>query len=190
MSKFLLSFILLIFAGYMMAQEAQHQYVGVDKCKTCHKTEKQGNQLGIWESSKHAGAYKTLLSEEAVKIAKEKGLDKAPSEAPECLKCHVSGYNVDASMKAETFSMEAGVQCETCHGAGADYRKKSIMQSREESIKNGMNPIAVDDGSAEKFCKTCHNSESPTFKEFDFAKSWDKIKHPVPEGGGDEAGGE
>lgn len=186
MSKFLLSFILLIFASSLIAQEAKHQYVGVDKCKICHKTEAQGNQFGIWESSKHAGAYKILLSDEAVKIAKEKGLTKAPSEAPECLKCHETAYNVDASMKAESFSAENGVQCESCHGAGADYRKMSIMKDRDASIKNGMNPIAISDGTAEKFCKTCHNSESPTFKAFDFAQYWEKIKHLVPEGGDGE----
>jgi hypothetical protein len=33
----------------------------------------------------------------------------------------------------------------------------------------------------ETFCKGCHNPESPTFKEMNFAESWDKIKHPVPE---------
>lgn len=184
MRKLILSFIVLSFTIFLMAQEdaSQHQYVGVSKCKICHKSEKQGEQFGKWEASKHASAYKALLSDEAVKIAKEKGLEKAPSEAPECLKCHVAGYNVDASMKDDKFAMEDGVQCESCHGPGSDYRKKSIMQDREASIKNGMRPIAVEDGSAEKFCKTCHNEESPTFKGFNFEEMWSKIAHPVPEG--------
>jgi hypothetical protein len=54
------------------------------------------------------------------------------------------------------------------------------MESREKSIENGMAAIALDDGSAEKLCKTCHNEESPTFKEFNFAEMWAKIAHPVP----------
>ncbi len=28
---------------------AQHAYVGATGCGMCHKTEKQGNQLGIWQ---------------------------------------------------------------------------------------------------------------------------------------------
>ena len=193
MRKLSLILLTLFFAVYLMAQDSagKHQYVGVAKCKTCHKTEKQGAQLAKWEASEHAKAYKTLMSEEAVKIAKEKGIAKAPHEASECLKCHVAGYSVDTSLKADSFVKEDGVQCESCHGAGADYRKKTIMKSREQSIKNGMAAIAVDDGSAEKMCKTCHNQESPTFKSFNFKEMWEKIAHPVPEGGGgDESEGE
>lgn len=193
MRKLMLSAIVLTFAVYLMAQDSagKHQYVGVAKCKTCHKTEAQGAQVAKWEASEHAKAYKTLMSEEAVKIAKEKGIAKAPHEAPECLKCHVAALNAPAELKGESFVMEDGVQCESCHGAGADYRKKTIMKNREEAIKNGMAAILVDDGSAEKMCKTCHNQESPTFKGFNFKESWAKIAHPVPEGGGgDEAEGE
>lgn len=189
MRKLILSIIVLSFTLYLAAQESaeKHNYVGVSKCKTCHKTAKQGEQLGKWEASGHAKAYKTLLSDEAVAIAKEKGLETAPSEAPECLKCHVTGHDADAGMKAESFSMEDGVQCEGCHGAGSDYRKKSIMKSREKSIENGMAAILVEDGSAEKQCITCHNEESPTYKEFNFAEMWAKIVHPVP--AADEAEG-
>jgi len=32
----------------------------------------------------------------------------------------------------------------------------------------------------EKTCTTCHNSESPTFKSFDFKTMWPKIAHPNP----------
>jgi len=29
-------------------------------------------------------------------------------------------------------------------------------------------------------CLTCHNKESPTFKDFDYDKQWEKIAHPKP----------
>jgi hypothetical protein len=32
----------------------------------------------------------------------------------------------------------------------------------------------------EKTCVKCHNSESPTFKEFNFAEASKKIAHPTP----------
>jgi hypothetical protein len=64
MRKLILSIIVLSFTLYLAAQESaeKHNYVGVSKCKTCHKTAKQGEQLGKWEASEHAKAYKTLLN--------------------------------------------------------------------------------------------------------------------------------
>jgi hypothetical protein len=73
------------------------------------------------------------------------------------------------------------VQCETCHGAGSKYKKKTIMKSREQSLANGMKAIFAKDGSAEKQCLECHNDKSPTHKEFMFAEMWKKIAHPRPE---------
>ena len=40
-------------------------YVGADKCKICHKTEKQGQQFPIWEGTKHAKTTEALTTEEA-----------------------------------------------------------------------------------------------------------------------------
>lgn len=161
--------------------DAVAMYIGVDGCKKCHRTTKQGKQFDIWKESAHSGAYETLKSPEAQKIATEKGLTVAAHEAPECLKCHVAGFDVDASMKKARFAMEDGVQCESCHGPGSKYKKKSVMKDRDASIAAGMTAILVADGTAEKQCVTCHNEESPTFKGFNFDEMWEKIAHPVPE---------
>ena len=32
----------------------------------------------------------------------------------------------------------------------------------------------------EKLCTGCHNSDSPSFKEFNYADAWAKIKHSKP----------
>lgn len=174
--------ILTALVGVSYAQTGGHQFIGAQKCKTCHKKPEQGEQFSKWQASKHANAFEALKSEAAAKIAKERGLNVAAVEAPECLKCHVAGYDADASMFGPKFAREDGVQCESCHGAGADYKKKKIMQDRALSIENGLNPILVEDGTAEKMCRTCHNEESPTFKEFDFQARWKEIAHPIPEG--------
>jgi nitrate/TMAO reductase-like tetraheme cytochrome c subunit len=142
----------------------------------CHKTEKQGNQLSIWQNSKHAQAYNVLKDAKADEIAKSKGFQTKAIETPECLKCHASGYNVDAKLIGEKFKVEDGVQCETCHGAGADYKSKKVMENKEEAIANGL----IVHANIEEFCITCHNAESPTYVEFNFETMWDKIKHPVP----------
>ena len=126
MKKLLILFVV-FFPMMLLAQN----YVGVDKCKTCHKKPDQGEQFTIWEKSAHAKAFKTLQGEEAAKIAKEKGLKTAAYEAPECLKCHVTGYDAPADKKESKFSAEDGVQCESCHGPGSEYKSKKIMQDRK-----------------------------------------------------------
>jgi hypothetical protein len=184
MAKLLLTVLVFLFSGYILAQdapEAKHSYVGAKACGMCHKTEKQGQQLKIWEGSPHANAFEALKSEKAAAIAKEKGLESPAYEAKECLKCHITEFGVDASLLDAKYEPNMGVQCESCHGAGSDYKKMSIMKDRDAAIKNGMNDINLEDGSAEKLCVTCHNEESPTFDGFKFDEMWGKIAHTIPE---------
>ena len=154
------------------------KFEGVKTCSMCHKKAEVGEQLKIWQGSKHANAYKTLQTEEADKIAMEKHGKKAV-EAKECLSCHAVGYDVDASLKGKKFKVEEGVQCESCHGAGSKYKKKSIMKDHAKAVAGGL--VEYKDMKAiEKQCITCHNKKSPTFKEFNFEKQWKKIAHNVP----------
>jgi len=44
----------------------------------CHETPEMGNQYGVWAASKHAQAYQTLLGEDALSIAKERGMKVLP----------------------------------------------------------------------------------------------------------------
>ena len=171
---YLLTIILLPITSIL--SQSGNTYVGAETCGMCHKTEKQGRQLSIWQNSAHAKAFETLKTDTANQIAKEKGFLKPASETWECLKCHVTGYNLDATMLGEKFKIEDGVQCETCHGAGSNYKSLKVMKSKEESIKNGL----IVHEKVEEFCTSCHNAESPTFKEFKFADMWEKIKHPTP----------
>ncbi|MGC8594943.1 MAG: cytochrome c family protein [Candidatus Kryptoniota bacterium] len=157
-----------------------HQYVGVQVCAMCHKTAKQGEQFQKWQASKHSQAYKTLLTAEAEKVAKEHGVKGKPSESPECLECHVTAYNAPASLLGPKFNKQDGVQCETCHGPGNDYKTMSIMKDRKKAAENGLILLSVKDGSAQKKCEECHNKKSPTFKGFDFSKMWAQIAHPIP----------
>jgi hypothetical protein len=175
---------LLLGAGAASAKD--HQYVGVKKCKTCHKKEAIGNQYGKWMDAEHSKAYDTLASEDAKKLAAKKGIDD-PQKAGECLKCHVTAYDVAPALVAKKFDVTKGVQCESCHGAGKDYRKKKIMVDQEKSKARGL--IIPD----EKLCLECHNDESPSWDPskytlangskagFDFEQAKEKIAHPVPE---------
>ena len=169
--------LVLIFSG-----QAQNKYVGVKMCAMCHKTEKQGKQFDVWQKSKHAEAYKILTSARADSIAKVKGLKKPAAASPECLTCHVTGFDLDASLLDKNFDYKDGVQCETCHGAGSSYKMITIMKDKAKAIVAGIREFK-DEAAIEKHCRTCHNEKSPVFKRFEFKEMWAKIKHSVPKSG-------
>jgi hypothetical protein len=164
-------------SGSAASEETQRMYVGVAKCKTCHKTEAQGLQFALWEKSAHAKAFATLAGEQAKAIAKEKGIED-PQKAEACVKCHVTAHGVDAKFLGEGFVAADGVQCESCHGAGGDYFKMATMKAvtKGETKPETVGLVLPN----REVCVTCHNSESPTFKEFDFEKMAAKIAHPIP----------
>lgn len=157
---------------------AQNKYIGTKMCGACHKQAKTGEAYTIWSKSAHASAFKVLQSDKAKEIAKTKGLKVAPSEAEECLACHVTGggtaKNVDKS-----FSIEEGVTCEACHGAASGYKTlHSNPANKEKAVKAG---LMLGDASNAKLCETCHNEKSPTFKGFKMEEYWKKIAHHLPE---------
>lgn len=170
---------IVLFIVVTFTVNAQNQFIGAQPCGMCHKNADQGEQLKIWQESAHANAYKTLLTEESDKIAADLGHSTKAAETEACLKCHASGYNAEASLLGKRFKIEDGVQCETCHGAGSEYKSKKIMEDHAKSVAAGMVDFS-DPGSIEKQCITCHNEESPTYKPFDFEKKWPEIAHPVP----------
>lgn len=181
MRRSLLWFAMLTFAcliggawGHAGAQDDQPEIIGSKKCKMCHKSKSKGEQYVIWEASAHARAFETLASEQALAIAKEKGIDN-PQEAAECLSCHTtSGAMADAPAGAK-YDVAEGVGCEACHGPGSLYKKKSVMKDREASVAAGL--LLPDEAT----CTGCHNEKSPTYKEFNYEERQAKIAHPVPE---------
>ncbi len=172
-----ISFLFVAFTAKSNDEKKTFKYIGVNSCaKMCHKSEKQGSQLSIWEASSHSKAYKTLLTAEADKICKELGKGEKAAESDFCLKCHVTGHGEAPALFEEKFSKEDGVQCEACHGPGSEYKSMKIMKDKQEAIKNGLNiPTNPAD-----YCIKCHNSESPTYKDFKFEEKWAKIKHYIP----------
>ena len=160
------------------ASAAEHKYVGVQDCARCHKKELIGDQYGVWKKADHSKAFETLKGDKAKKIAKEKGLSVPPSEADECVKCHATAHGLQkAQLMKKPLKLEDGVQCESCHGPGSDYRKKKTMADEKKAKAAG---LMLPD---EKTCTTCHNSDSPTWdaaKGFDFEAMKKKIAHPIP----------
>jgi hypothetical protein len=148
---------------------AENKYVGTKTCAMCHKAKDKGEAFPIWQKSAHAGAFKTLQSEAAIKIGKDKGLAKPPAESPECLKCHVTG--------GAAAEVKEGVTCEGCHGAASGYK---TLHTKAENKAKAVEAGLITGDASMKTCVTCHNSDSPTFKGFKAAEYWAKIEHKLP----------
>jgi hypothetical protein len=154
---------------------AENKYVGTKSCSMCHKAKDKGEAFVIWQKSAHANAFKTLESDAAKKVAKDKGIAKPPAEAPECLACHVTGGGTAKNVEP-TFSMQEGVTCEACHGPASSFKMvHTKAENKAKAVEAGLIT-----GNAAKKCETCHNAKSPTFKGFKMAEMWAKIQHPMP----------
>jgi hypothetical protein len=173
------------------AQDAS-LYVGTKTCAMCHKKDEVGNQFGKWQESAHAKAFEVLGSAEG-KAAGAKAGVADPQKSGKCLKCHSTAYNFTEELQVKgedggtaKIVPEDGVTCESCHGAGKNYKSKSVMEDRNKCIEGGMVYPAT------KSCAQCHNEQSPTWKAdryttkdgkkvgFDADVAYEKIKHPKP----------
>ena len=173
MKRVILGMIILVcFVFTLNMFSADATYVGSGKCKMCHKSEKSGKQFPLWQERKHSKAFSALTSEKAVDDAKKKGMDVAPADNPECLKCHSPLYEKAPELKEE------GVTCEACHGAGSAYKKMSTMKDHAKAVAAGMIDYSSADA-VKNMCLTCH--EKAHDKPFDFDAAWAQVKHAKPD---------
>ena len=149
-----------------MAIAGDHAYTGGAKCKMCHKIAKGGEVWQLWEASAHAKAFESLDAE------------KGETENPECLKCHTTGYGDGGYEPGQEDIDLTGVQCESCHGAGADYKISHSKAETKEAAFAEHGLLKPD----EKTCLKCHNEENPDPPEepWDYEKMWAKIAHSLP----------
>lgn len=175
------------------------EFAGNKACKICHNKSAEGAQWNKWASLKHANAYKVLQGDEAIAVATEAGLDKAPAESPQCLKCHVTAYDVETQKAPAKIALEDGVQCESCHGPASLHLAdaKKLMMKKDLAIDV---TVHITKGDA-TVCAKCHNAESPTWDPekytlkdgskagFDFEQAQKKIAHPNPKKEAAAAGG-
>jgi hypothetical protein len=157
------------------AKEApKPQYLGAEACKLCHTRKTVGGQFKIWKEEKHAKAFEVLATPQAKEVGAKQGVAD-PQKDPKCLKCHVTGFGLPEERYAKTYKASEGITCEACHGAAGLYVDEE--KHTKENAKSDKFGLVHPD---EKTCRTCHNPESPSYKEFDYQKFFDQIKHPVP----------
>lgn len=188
--------LLILVIGMNVLVGQDHAYIGADKCKMCHNKADKGAQYTVWAGTAHANAFEALKSPEAQKIAKERGLKTSADKAPECVVCHVTGFGKggyeikDDAFWAEVTDkgkptkevklMEAlqNVGCEVCHGPGDDYKSKKTMEGITAGTIDGASVGLIK--ADEQTCLGCHNSKSPSFKEFVYEERYKEIAHPRP----------
>ena len=125
--------------------------VGATKCGECHKFE-----VEAWKLTPHFKTFDTMhRSADGQKISAALGIKRIKSESL-CLTCH---YTVQS--KGGTAEPIAGVSCESCHGAAADWinihndKKLSREDRRTKSAAAGMiRPDNIYDVAAN--CYQCH----------------------------------
>ncbi len=160
------------------------KYIGPAKCKNCHSKEVNGNQYAAWLKMKHAKAYDLLGTPEAAKAGQEKGV-ASPQQDAKCLKCHVTAYEVPADLRSG-YDQATGVSCESCHGPGGKHLKARMAAAAgaDEGAEEDAGYVELPAGEVimpnVKTCKGCHNSESPTHKDFKCEERMEKVLHLNP----------
>lgn len=125
--------------------EAVDHYVGAEVCGRCHKAEYQQ-----WLTTPHARAWQTLV-------------DQKKDATPECVRCHVVGYQRPGGFKTADDAPKLGnVQCENCHGVGTQHE---AYAARKAEVP-------------EPVCRGCH--DATTSPVFQFALYRPHILHQVP----------
>ena len=167
------------------SRQEEIKYQGSKSCQKCHFQE-----YGAWQKTKMAQAFKALKPKEALEAKKKANLDpeKDYSKDAKCVACHVTGYGKPGGYPAivegkewtdkekERAPLMENVGCESCHGPGekASAFKKDNKEYKWADIAK-MGVVHPD----EKTCASCHNKDSPTFKEFDFKEKIGTDTHTI-----------
>lgn len=171
-----------------------HTYVGNSQCKICHNNPKEGGQWDKWKAEKHAHALDLLKTDEAKAAAAKAGVTGPPDQAPQCLKCHVTGYDEAKAAVPDKIKPEEGIQCESCHGPASEHLKDAKIVKMSPDKLGEVELLAHLVRPTEETCKGCHNDTSPTWKNdrftlpsgekvgFDFTQAWAIIAHDHPDG--------
>ncbi len=104
-------------------------YVGADACRECH-----ADQHAQWSQTPHARAMETLVA-------------AGRQNSPKCVQCHVVGFEKESGYRMSGSTPHlADVQCEICHGAGAEHVRTRAAADIRRS------PPA-------RLCFECHDQE-------------------------------
>jgi mono/diheme cytochrome c family protein len=131
-------------AAAMAGKTQDTPYVLSEACAQCHKAEYE-----TWKSSRHSHAFAALEQKQRV-------FDSA------CVGCHSLGFRQQGFVSVKATPQFANVQCESCHGPGAEHVKAPTAGNYKTPPKN-------------QSCLTCHDHDNSP--DFNFEKYWPVIAH-------------
>jgi mono/diheme cytochrome c family protein len=133
-------------------------YIGAKKCKACHM-----KQFKAWQKTNMATSFENLKPGAKAEEKTKAGLDpnKDYTTDKDCLRCHTTGYGKPGGfVSLEATPNLINVQCESCHGPGADFRKimKKNKKFKLEEVKAAGLLVPSE---TENNCMECHGGDSP-----------------------------
>ena len=153
-------------------------FVGSRACGECHT-----KAYEVWENTPHAHATDSLVSP-------PERQDISRHFDPECLSCHVTGWNPQKFFPyrtgyqslQETLAMQ-GSGCENCHGPGghhvaAENGDLEVGVEKLMALRQQMQ-ISLKEARTTK-CMECHDLDnSPDFHDPGaFDRYWEQVRHP------------
>ena len=154
------------------------KYNGPGSCaaSSCHGSVQPKNltpirqdEYSIWiAQDKHAKAFAALSNPVSLRMGKildtkcAAGNSCPPSQAPKCLACHA--LFVPPEQRAQTFEMDDGVSCESCHGPASGWLGPHTVKDwpHEKSVELGMYDTRNLIKRSEK-CLSCHLGTADKF---------------------------
>lgn len=114
------------------------------------------NEFIIWlRSDRHSQAWKSLQSEDGMIIARHLGISK-PEEDQKCLICHAT----TPISPAETFRIQDGVSCESCHGPASLWLKSHTKANTLSKDNRKLGMTALEDPILRsQTCLRCHQPD-------------------------------
>jgi hypothetical protein len=150
-------------------------FVGTSKCGECHT-----KALAVWEKTPHAHATDSL-------IHPNERSDIPRHYDPECLSCHVTGWEpqqyfpfIGGYLGVEQTPELMHNGCENCHGPGSQHVAAEEAGNDELKAKlRAAMRLPLEGKVAERKCMECHDLDnSPDFHSPGaFEKYWKEVEH-------------
>jgi hypothetical protein len=140
------------------------EYVGAKKCKACHM-----KQYKAWKKTTMATSFENLKPGVKAEEKKKAGIDpdKDYTSDPDCLKCHTTGYGKPSGFVSfEKTPNLINVQCEGCHGPGADFRK-IMKKDKKFKLADVQAAGLIVPNEEVNNCMECHGDDSPFNEKVD-----------------------
>ena len=140
-------------------------FMGAGSCSSsnCHgsaqprtATNVLQNEFVTWQRhDQHAKGWTTLTSADSKIIGQHLGI-AAPQKEPLCLRCHAV-FDAVGGRQGNTFTIEDGVSCESCHGAAEKFLGPHAARdaTHQSNLEYGMRDLVSPQQRAQ-LCLSCH----------------------------------